>query len=287
MGRIVSSAALVFVLGVAGCGGPDVSSFGATNDGDDGPPEETATPVEPTPTPEPTPYGDNPGASVGDHVATSCATSVVRPLSEQLIAELNCLQPNVVSRIPEDPQLNVGNIFDFLQTNPAESLPGVANDRPGATLVFNSALRSLAQQFLLYEWYLAGRCGIALAATPGTSNHERGLAIDIADTAGWRDELEGNAWDWLGPNDAVHYDFTGGGTANISGTSVRAFQRLWNLNHPDDTIAEDGDYGPATRTRLRQAPANGFVIGSSCGEPSMFAAHSFVFEDDRPETCGL
>ena len=244
------------------------------------------TPVEPTPEPEPTPYGDNPGPTVGEYVASACGTSVVRPLSEQLIAELNCLQPNAVSRIPPDPQLDVGNIFDFLQTPASVSLPVVADERPGATLSFNSALRSLAQQFLLYEWYLAGRCGIALAAVPGTSNHERGLAIDIDDNAGWRDELEGNAWDWLGANDPVHYDFEGAGTVSITGTSVRAFQRLWNVNHPEDPIAEDGDYGPQTRARLRQSPANGFVIGSTCGaEP--FAAHAFVFEPDRPETCGL
>jgi hypothetical protein len=286
VGRFVAIAVLVSI-GVAGCGGPATSSQGAEDEGTPTPVASETPNVEPTPEPEPTPYGDNPGASVGDHVASSCATSVVRPLSEQLIAELNCLQPDVVSRIPNDNQLNVGNIFDYLQTDPAESLPGVANDRPGATMTFNSALRSLAQQFLLYEWYLAGRCGIPLAATPGTSNHERGLAIDIADSVGWRDELEGNNWNWLGPSDAVHYDFVGGGTVNISGTSVRAFQRLWNLNHPDDMIVEDGDYGPNTRTRLRNAPANGFIIGSSCGEPGMFAAHSFVFEDDRPETCGL
>lgn len=284
MGRAVSSLLALSMMMVAGCGGS--SSSGATDGGEETPVEESPTPV--TPTPEPTPYGDNPGASVGDHVDASCATSVVRPLSEQLIAELNCLQPDVVAQIPNDSQLSVGNIFDFLQTNPAASLPGVANDRPGATMTINSALRSLAQQFLLYEWYLAGRCGIPLAASPGTSNHERGLAIDINDSVGWRDELEGNSWSWLGPSDAVHYDFIGGGTTNISGTSVRAFQRLWNANHPDDTIAEDGDYGPETRTRLRSAPANGFVIGATCSEgAATFVAHSFVFEDDRPETCGL
>ena len=45
----------------------------------------------------------------------------------------------------------------------------------------NSAFRTVAQQYLLYAWYKQGRCGIGLAATPGNSNHEQGLAVDIED----------------------------------------------------------------------------------------------------------
>jgi hypothetical protein len=68
----------------------------------------------------------------------------------------------------------------------------------------------------------------------------------------------------------VHFDYVGGGTVSLRGLSVQAFQRLWNRNNPSDRIDEDGDYGPATESRLARAPASGFARGASCsaGEPA-------------------
>jgi hypothetical protein len=42
------------------------------------------------------------------------------------------------------------------------------------------------------------------------------------------------------------------------------FQRLWNRNNPTDTIAEDGQYGPSTESRLAKSPIGGFRLGPSC-----------------------
>lgn len=131
----------------------------------------------------------------------------------------------------------------------------------------NSGLRSLPQQYLLSEWSRAGRCGIGLAAAPGTSNHEGGLAIDIEDDVGWRSALAAEGFRWLGPSDAVHFDYVGGGTTDVRSLSVLAFQRLWNRNHPEDRIGEDSDYGASTASRLARAPSEGFPIGAVCGAP--------------------
>ena len=252
------AALLLATLALASaCGGGSSSSASAPASPS---PTDTATPP-PTPTPVPT----DSGPSVGSYVSSTCTTSVVRPLSLQLISELDCIDPSAVSQIPADNQLDVGSIFNYLQTKPGMTLPVVANDRSGVTMHLNSALRSLAQQYLLYEWYQTGRCSISLAATPGTSNHERGLAVDVQDNAGWRTAFQNHSWHWIGASDPVHYDFQGAGVVNIQGDSVLAFQRLWNLNHPDDSIAEDGAYGPATATRLKKSPAHGFAIGSTCG----------------------
>lgn len=278
--RLVSATTFLCLLLASACGGR--SDSGASN-------EPTPTPEEtPVPTGTATPVVTPPlHPTVAEAVDDGCATSVVRPLSEQLIAELNCLSPSAVSVIPSDSQINVGSIFDFLQSPAGMSLPAVVDDRPGATMTINSALRSLAQQYLLFEWYQSGTCGISLAATPGTSNHERGLAVDIGDSAGWRDELQSHAWAWIGASDPVHYDYSGGGTVNIQGTSVRAFQRIWNLNRPDDTIAEDGAYGPQTKARLASSPVNGFGIPSTCGnDPAAIVPYRFVLEES-PESCGL
>src|SRR6185437_6175944 len=49
---------------------------------------------------------------------------------------------------------------------------------------------------------------------------------------------------------------------------IKAFQVLWNANNPNDTIAADGAYGPATEARLQKSPAAGFAIGPSCAAGS-------------------
>ncbi len=129
-------------------------------------------------------------------------------------------------------------------------------------MTINSGLRTLPQQYLLYRWYQTGRCGIGLAAAPGNSNHESAVAIDIEDNAGWRSALQAQGFRWLGASDPVHYDFVGKAAVDLKGLSVEAFQRLWNRNHPDDRIDEDGAYGTDTETRLAKSPVGGFPIGA-------------------------
>jgi LysM repeat protein len=75
-----------------------------------------------------------------------------------------------------------------------------------------SAYRSYAQQLYLYDLYLSGRG--SLAATPGTSSHEYGTAVDLADPSmrtvidqigaryGWvKDEVPSEWWhvNYVGP----------------------------------------------------------------------------------------
>jgi hypothetical protein len=168
-----------------------------------------------------------------------------------------------MARIDDVPNTTLGSaVFPFLQSPAAAALRNVAKTRT-VKLVINSALRTLPQQYLLYRWFQTRRCGIGLAASPGRSNHESGVAVDVNDNAGWRTGFQGNGWRWLGSSDPVHYDYTAGGVS-LTGLSVRAFQRLWNRNNPADRIAEDGAYGAATETRLARSPIGGFPIGPSC-----------------------
>ena len=107
-----------------------------------------------------------------------------------------------------------------------------------------------------------------LATPPGESNHEVGTALDIAEAGTWRPALEAQQFKWLGKSDRVHFDYKGGSSASPgSATDVLAFQKLWNRNHPNDKINEDGRYSPAVEQRLRQAPPDGFELGPSCGKP--------------------
>jgi MYXO-CTERM domain-containing protein len=200
-------------------------------------------------------------------VTQACSTTAVRGLSTQLVEEIQCMRPGTMKRIDNTPGLSLGAaVFPYLQTPAANALIAAQKAR-GTTMSINSGLRTLPQQYLLYRWYQTGRCNIRLAARPGTSNHESAVAVDINDNAGWRNAMSSQSYRWLGANDPVHFDYVGGGTVAMNGLSVRAFQRLWNRNNPNDTIAEDGAYGPMTAARLERSPVGGFATGALCNMP--------------------
>ena len=208
------------------------------------------------------------GRTVSTMITQACSTVSVKGLSQQLIEEINCLSPDTMAPIPTHRNLQMtAAVFPFMQKGAAEALKRALDARSG-TMVVTSALRTLPQQYLLYQWYRNGRrCGIRLAAPPGTSNHEGGLAIDTTGYVSWRSALGAQRYRWFGAGDEVHFDYTGP-SKNIQSLSVRAFQRLWNRNNPQDRIAEDGAWGPSTEARLRRSPAVGFAKGATCG-PTM------------------
>lgn len=196
-------------------------------------------------------------------IATSsdgtCSTSAVRGLSLQIINEMNLLIPNVLVNF-EDLNIKASSsaVNPYLQPAAKEALRQ-AIKRRNATLILNSAYRTVAQQHLLRSWFERGQCGIGLAARPGQSNHEDGLAIDTPDFVAWQSALENEGWDWLGNSDPVHFSFVRGGVRNdIGDIGVKAFQQLWNKNNPSDQISVDGIFGDQTANRMDQSPAEGF-----------------------------
>jgi GH24 family phage-related lysozyme (muramidase) len=118
----------------------------------------------------------------------------------------------------------------------------------------NSAYRTIAQQMLLYNDRFNNSNPVA---PPGASNYQTGLAIDIEDATGWEVYLMRYGWNPL-PGDPPHFDYQGGGTIDLRSKSILAFQQLWNHNHPDQRISEDGGFGPQTENALNLSPAPGF-----------------------------
>lgn len=191
---------------------------------------------------------------------TSCSTSVVSELDRQLLAQMNLIVPNVlVSFI--DLSVDIGEpVWPLLQPPAKAALARAISDR-GIKIVVNSAYRTIAQQLLLFNNAQRNRCGISIAALPGLSNHQSGLALDVEDAAGWEPFLERHGWRRLMPQDPVHFDYLGSGTRDIRSTAVRAFQQLWNLNNPNQPLTVDGTYGPQTQRALNESPIEGFPKG--------------------------
>lgn len=223
--------------------------------------------------------------TVGEAVDTSCSTSSVKALSEQIIARANCFEPGAFSEVPAQPNVTVGDgVYPYLEEPARDAFVAAVSAHPDLQLTVNSMLRTVPQQLLLYRWYQQGKCGIGLAATPGSSNHETGLAFDVSQYDSWRPFFEAEGFAWLGSSDPVHFDYAGSDAVDHKGLDVLAFQTLWNENHPDDTIDADGVYGPETEARLLASPAEGFPRPVTCGpiagdKPDIYLAVDFRAPD--------
>ena len=195
----------------------------------------------------------------------TCSTHDLRRLNNQILTILlntvNTEAETSLVACDDIPLLEVvgGSTIPLLQPAACASLQQVIEEK-NEQLNLRHAYRTIAQQFVLREW--VGRCGITSARKPGTSDHERGLAIDIDENAVWRSALTSNGWHWAGSGDPGHFNFIGDDVnPNVLKESVRAFQILWNRNNPDDLIDEDGIYGDVqTGPRLRISPIEGFAI---------------------------
>jgi hypothetical protein len=204
------------------------------------------------------------GTPVSSFEATSCATDVVLALSVQIAQEVDCLMPGQLVPFAEGGQIEFAGsaVLPYVSEAARADLMAAVAALSGTQLRVTSAFRTVVQQYLLRRWFELGRCGITAAAQPGSSNHESGRALDVSNYNPWIATMAAHGWSHDIPGDPVHFDHLA--SPDIRGADVLAFQRLWNKNAPDDTIAEDGDYGPATEARVKRAPAEGFGIGASC-----------------------
>lgn len=218
-------------------------------------------------------------STVNDYTGgSSCSTAVVIGLSKQIADEAGCENPTSFVSFQGAAGITLASnaVLPYLVKGASDDLKKVA---AGASLNVTSALRTIAQQYLLYHWYLQGRCGITAAAAVGHSNHEGGRAVDLGNYSTRISQMAARGWAHDVAGDAVHFDHTA--SPDERGEDIQAFQRLWNRNHPEDLIAEDGSYGPDTEARLKKAPATGFSIGPSCKPRDLQADVVSVMGPDR------
>jgi N-acetylmuramoyl-L-alanine amidase len=182
------------------------------------------------------------------------STSIANGLSQQLIYQLQLLLPNAFVSFDD---LNVDLLdaaYPYVQAEAKQGLQSAIQER-GQQMLVNSCYRTIAQQMLLYNDRHNNPNPVA---PPGASNHQTGLAIDIEDPRGWEPYLMRHGWRPLA-GDPPHFDYHGGNTIDLSGKSILAFQKLWNMNNPKDRISEDGAFGAQTEDSLNRSPANGFA----------------------------
>ena len=182
---------------------------------------------------------------------SGCTTSVCRTLDKQIIAELQVLTNNKLVAIrPRNGLVFAENLHAYLDES-AEATLGKLNY--SKNLYLNSCYRTVAQQLILYQ--NAESCGL-VAAKPGTSNHQSGLAIDINDSHYWKGQLSDLGWNKLGSFDDMHFDFPG---VDLRRLSIKAFQVLANKNNY--VLDTDGELGAKTLHALKNAPCEGFEHG--------------------------
>lgn len=191
--------------------------------------------------------------------APGCSTSVCDGLTDQLVAELNSMGYSFTSMTTSTYTSYIhcsSPCQPYLQGPAANALLNAAKSK-GDYITLNSAYRSSAQQYLLYDWYINGACGIGLAAKPGQSDHEGGRSIDTSYYNYWMSTLGTYGWSWsYGSSDPYHFDYFA--VPDLSAKSLEAFQRLWNKNNPNSPLATDGLYGPATADALSKSPCDGW-----------------------------
>ena len=194
------------------------------------------------------------------HATGDCSTEGVRGLNDQIFQLARPALVNDLVSCEDIVHIVGGTTIPFLQPAAKAALAkAVAEKGQKPRLVH--AYRTLANQYVLYYWFKHGQaCNITLAAQPGSSPHEQGIAIDIEENAKWRAVLEKHKWRWRGKADRPHFTYIGPNiSAHVRKESIRAFQRLWNKHNPTDLIQDDGVYGDTeTGPRIERSPIEGF-----------------------------
>jgi N-acetylmuramoyl-L-alanine amidase len=191
----------------------------------------------------------------------TCSTEGLRGLNNQIFELLLPVVSSELVSCAHTVNVAGASAIPFLQPAAVRALERAVRER-GEEMRLNHAYRTLAHQVVLARWGRLGRCSITLVAQPGTSPHEKGIAIDIQRHERWIDVLGRHNWRWRGRADPPHFTFVGGGVSTrVLTESIRAFQKLWNIHNPGDRIAEDGRFGDIeTRPRLLRSPVDGFNL---------------------------
>lgn len=179
-----------------------------------------------------------------------CTTAGTEGISAQLTRFHACQFPETVTRLADQPNITLvsDRTYDLVANETRAALVSAASTTP---LRISVAYRPVSEQFVLNK---TPSC--ATFEKPGSGVHETAKAVDVQN---WQDAapalLAAGCMQTQMQTLPFHFECPG---PNMKSNAVLVFQKLWNLNRPEDQIAEDGDYGPQTESRLAMTPASGF-----------------------------
>jgi len=205
---------------------------------------------------------------------SGCSTAGIGPLDAQLVAEMLRLSGGKLAKITHpNVKFTSDRVHPYLSAAGHAALLRAA---ASGEVQINSALRTVADQFLLHA-------GCRGAAVPGGSSHESGRAIDVKNWPACRVALLAAGFTQPIPTNSAYFEVPGG---NLRKLSVQAFQSLWNANHPEDRIAEDGVAATQTLSRIARAPSEGFPATVAGSAPTI-SASELVSIPATPESPAL
>jgi hypothetical protein len=160
---------------------------------------------------DPTAVDDARGAD-RDHETDE--TEQVGQTSEELRSAVNCNKKTATASRAGNAYtislITVGGRPVSIATGHAFLKMQKAAHEAGVYLAINSGFRSMAEQKYLYNCYLTGSCNNGnLAAKPGYSNHQSGVALDLS-TSSWLANNAGRfGFQRTVPSESWHYEFSG------------------------------------------------------------------------------
>lgn len=198
--------------------------------------------------------------SVDQTAHDTCGTpdALVSGLSRQLVDAINCLRPGTLVEIPLDAVLRMleAGRPNLIDGRALADLRAAAADGD-RQMVVRWAYRDVGLQQLF--WLQDAYQGCAVAARPGNSNHQNGLAVDLNDWQYWEPIMRRHGWENNLANDRVHFDYQRVEDIGLGSFSLYAFQELWNLNHPEAPLPTGGALDAETDAALAGAPIEGLA----------------------------
>ena len=205
-------------------------------------------------------------ATVADGMS-DCSTTEVRGLSSQILHQLHCDHPGVIEEINSIEELCMPSaLLPYLHKNATVALK-TALGKSTKSFVITSSLRTVAEQYLLYQWSSNSICGHSQPEDrPGRSDYMKGVAFDVEQYDQFKSFVSASQFQWQGNANPTKFLFSPS-TFDVQRALTQSFQKLWNINHPTEKVVEDGLYGSQTEMILRRASVNGFIKKPSCSFP--------------------